>query len=255
VTSQDYDLFKGDINDITMISRNFNRLLRNTEGRRNPQAMGNRPRFQNPQINRGQRFEQNTQQDNSWQQTEQRAPQNFRGQNDNSRTLKCIECEGVGHVQAQCTNLMMTQQNKSLVTSWSEDDEDDRDKDFTSNYTAFGARFHQTDGSMSSYNPGSLVVSGYNPGSLVDDDVENGDSRMSYEDVYDKWLKAEACIESLRSENAALAQRENALSQSLVVLQQEKNALIVSLDKMTTRAEDSENAINRRLSSRHICFH
>jgi hypothetical protein len=221
------DLFEGDVSDTAMISRNFNRMTKNFEDRRNSQVTESRTRFQGTLNKRDQRGEQG----NNWVQDEQYDRQNIRGQNDSSRLAKCKECGGVGHLQSQCTNLKLQQLNKSLVTSWSEDDEEDGGKNFTSNHVAFGARFRETDGSSS----------GYNPGCRADD--ERG--RMSYEELHGKWIEACDCIKSLGTKNVRLTQSKTILRQSLGVLQQEKNALVARLEEMTARAEDSENAIRK----------
>jgi chromosome segregation ATPase len=139
----------------------------------------------------------------------------------------------------------MKQPNKSLVTSWSEDEEDDENKDLISNYVAFGARFSGTTESVGSYNSDGSMA-----GVVSKDECKSSykELQRAYDDMHLKFMNADTSNKRLRSENAVLIQQVEKLSHSLEVLKLEKVILTDNLDRMTARAEESEKAI-RRLNS------
>jgi hypothetical protein len=57
-----------------------------------------------------------------------------------SREVKCYECGGVGHIRADCGNLIKSKGRAFNVTQSDESDQEEKDEN-VANYVAFGVSY------------------------------------------------------------------------------------------------------------------
>jgi hypothetical protein len=61
-----------------------------------------------------------------------------------SREVKCYECGGVGHIHADCGNLIKSKGRAFNVTQSDESDQEEKDEN-VANYVAFGVSYDSQD--------------------------------------------------------------------------------------------------------------
>ena len=101
-----------------------------------------------------------------------------------NKKIQCRECEGFGHIQAECANTLK-KKNKSMNSTWSDGDSDYCIDD-ESNFIAFASRIDDTGGD------GSVGLSKNTAG------VTKGVSTLTYESSDDEDLTEEELIQAYR---------------------------------------------------------
>jgi len=92
--------------NLVMLGRQFNKILKQVN--RKPRPNGQNIRFNNDQQTGN---KENVRPDEK---------------NNQYKGVQCHECEGYGHIRTECATFLKKQKN-SLILSWSEDDESERD--------------------------------------------------------------------------------------------------------------------------------
>ena len=121
------------------------------------------------------------------------------------RGIQCRECDGYGHIQAECANTLKKKKNKAMKSTWSDDESSnasqDEDEEHNSNFVAFNVTTVLSDGSTTSKDA-SVAESVGTEISMKDvsaesesdtytdseeEDIDIEEVQKAYEKMYSKW--------------------------------------------------------------------
>ncbi|CAM8989878.1 unnamed protein product [Rhodiola kirilowii] len=110
--------------ELALLTNNFNKLLKKITRMGAGQNSMNQSKTQD--VGRG-----------DFQPRERQSDQKENGKSVRTKGIKCRECGGFGHIQAECANTLKKKNGKSLNVSWSEDEtEESTEDEETSNFVA-----------------------------------------------------------------------------------------------------------------------
>ncbi|XP_062106271.1 uncharacterized protein LOC133817703 [Humulus lupulus] len=132
--------------------------------------------------------------------------------------IQCRECEGFGHIQAECANTL--KKKKALVVTWSDSDEDkeennSNDSDGEKQMVAFMARSSKSKTSEEEESCGS--------------DEESPQKQAAYEQMFAQW--------------GYIAKKMKALDDLNKKIEAEKQALETHVQKLIKQLEEKESEI------------
>ena len=162
--------------------------------------------------------------------------------NAKNKGIQCRECEGFGHIQAECANTLK-KKNKSLNATWSDEDSDCSKEDET-NLVAFASR---SDGAVeecaasSPKNTAGVTEDVATPvyESSDDDDLTEDNLFEAYQLIHTKWIElTEICerktaqIQQSNIEKNNLEKKNSELESKLIESQGSVATLKAELEKM-----------------------
>ncbi|CAM8967800.1 unnamed protein product [Rhodiola kirilowii] len=110
--------------ELALLTKNFNKLLKKINRRGASQNSLNQSK--NLDARRV-----------DFQPRERQSDQKENGNSGRTKGIKCRECGGYGHIQAECANTLKKKNGKSLNISWSDDEtEESTEEEETSNFVA-----------------------------------------------------------------------------------------------------------------------
>ena len=146
-----------------------------------------------------------------------------------NKGIQCRECEGFGHIQAECANVIK-KKNQSLNATWSED----YSKEDEANFTAFASR---TD------NAGVEEAGG---SSGVASGVSGSGKTLVYESSDDEELTEEALIQSYKlmyKKWNEVTKAYERLTGQIVQSNIEKNNLQKTISDLEVKLKESETSV------------
>ena len=131
-----------------------------------------------------------------------------------SKGIQCRECEGFGHIQAECANTLK-KKNKSLNATWSDGDSDGSRED-DSDLVAFASRTDDAgpDGGAGSSKNSTGVTEGdptLTYESSDDEDLTEQALIEAYRLMHRKWIELTKCYEKISAQNQQLNNEKNNL--------------------------------------------
>ncbi|XP_062088723.1 uncharacterized protein LOC133795284 [Humulus lupulus] len=133
-------------------------------------------------------------------------------QDNKNRGIQCRECDGYGHIQAECANTQK-RKKKALVTTWS-DSEEEKDgscsefSDHEKNFIAFLAKEEEVENEA-----------GDNESSCSE--ADSLDQQTAYEQMYQQWLTMVQKVKLLEERNSSLNMTNSKLEAEIKHLTEE----------------------------------
>ncbi|CAM9000924.1 unnamed protein product [Rhodiola kirilowii] len=110
--------------ELALLTKNFNKLLKKINRKGAGQNSLNQSKYQETRRV-------------DFQPRERQSDQKENGNSGRTKGIQCRECGGFGHIQAECANTLKKKNSKSLNVSWSDDEtEDSTEEEETSNFVA-----------------------------------------------------------------------------------------------------------------------
>ncbi|PON99959.1 hypothetical protein TorRG33x02_043770, partial [Trema orientale] len=178
--------------------------------------------------------------------------------------IQCRECEGYGHVQAECANTLK-KKAKAMTSIWSDEEfegSQEEDDNHVSNHIAFGVSLVSDDVcslqksaghvATQSMQRSSVATSGTQKDHDTDSDSDESELneesiRASYENIYSQWIRVVDQNRSLEGRISALIQyKENSeiKVQKLETLLTEKEAKLKEVSVELERTQKSLKMLN-----------
>jgi hypothetical protein len=158
-----------------------------------------------------------------------------------SREVKCYECGGVGHIRADCGNLIKSKGMAFNVTQSDESDQEEKDEN-VANYVAFGVSYDsQDDISESKSLDGDYGI-------CDNESEEKGDMQEAYNHLYSEYSKVKKLnkehLHKLKEVNLEKDKLSSTLTESHVILdtlKSENHSLIAKVKSLENDLNDSRN--------------
>ena len=179
------------------------------------------------------------------------------------RGIQCRECDGYGHIQAECANTLKKKKNKAMKSTWSDDESSnasqDEDEEHNSNFVAFNVTTVLSDGSTTSKDA-SVAESVGTEISMKDvsaesefdtytnseeEDIDIEEVQKAYEKMYSKWTVVCKVNISLEEQVKSLNKEKGELQ--AIVTKYESEAAKNKRDLAGTRLELERTQRNLRL--------
>ena len=179
------------------------------------------------------------------------------------RGIQCRECDGYGHIQAECANTLKKKKNKAMKSTWSDDESSnasqDEDEEHNSNFVAFNVTTVLSDGSTTSKDA-SVAESVGTEISMKDvsaesesdtytdseeEDIDIEEVQKAYEKMYSKWTVVCKVNISLEEQVKSLNKEKGELQ--AIVTKHESEAAKNKRDLAGTRLELERTQRNLRL--------
>ncbi|CAM8922544.1 unnamed protein product [Rhodiola kirilowii] len=126
--------------ELALLTKNFNKLLKKINRRGAGQNSLNQSKAQEVRrVDFQPRERQSDQKERrvDFQPKERQSDQKENGKGGRTKGIKCRECGGYGHIQAECVNTLKKRNVKSLNVNWSDNEtEESSEEDETSNFVA-----------------------------------------------------------------------------------------------------------------------
>jgi hypothetical protein len=141
-----------------------------------------------------------------------------------SREVKCYECGGVGHIRADCGNLIKSKGRAFNVTQSDESDQEEKDEN-VANYVAFGVSYDsQDDVSESKSLDGDYGI-------CDNESEEEGDLQEAYNHLYSEYSKVKKLnkehLQKLKEVNLEKDKLSSTLTESHAILDTLKSEITV----------------------------
>ncbi|CAM8877475.1 unnamed protein product [Rhodiola kirilowii] len=126
-TGVDDESTDGVSEELELLTKNFNKLLKKINRRGAGQNSLNLSKFQD--VRRV-----------DFQPWEKQSDQKGNSKSGRTKGIKCRECGGFGHLQAECANTLKKKNSKSVIVSWSDTEtEESTEEEETSNFVALSS--------------------------------------------------------------------------------------------------------------------
>ncbi|CAM8973968.1 unnamed protein product [Rhodiola kirilowii] len=126
--------------EVALLTKNFNKMLKKINRRGAGQNSLNQSKAQEVRrVDFQPRERQSDQKERrvDFQPKERQSDQKENGKGGRTKGIKCRECGGYGHIQAECANTLKKRNGKSLNVSWSDNEtEESSEEEETSNFVA-----------------------------------------------------------------------------------------------------------------------
>lgn len=138
-----------------------------------------------------------------------------------NKGIQCRECEGYGHIQAECANTLK-KKSKALAVTWSDSDleEDCNEADNSDQEKDFIAFVASTKHSSDAEDEGGSSES----------DTEDLDQQTAYEQMYEQWLTMVKQLKGMQVKNGELEQEKRELNSKIDSLSKEVAQKQATLD-------------------------
>jgi hypothetical protein len=162
-----------------------------------------------------------------------------------SREVKCYECGGVGHIRADCGNLIKSKGRAFNVTQSDESDQEEKAEN-VANYVAFGVSYDsQDDASESKSLDGDYGI-------CDNESEEEGDLQEAYNHLYSEYSKVKKLnkehLQKLKEVNLEKDKLSSTLTEShaiLDTLKSENHSLIAKVKSLENDLNDSRNHLKK----------
>jgi hypothetical protein len=162
-----------------------------------------------------------------------------------SREVKCYECGSVGHIRADCGNLIKSKGRAFNVTQSDESDQEEKDEN-VANYVAFGVSYDsQDDVSESKSLNGDYGI-------CDNESEEEGDLQEAYNHLYSEYSKVKKLnkehLQKLKEVNLEKDKLSSTLTEShaiLDTLKSENHSLIAKVKSLENDLNDSRNHLKK----------
>ncbi|CAM8914236.1 unnamed protein product [Rhodiola kirilowii] len=222
-TEIDDDSTDGVSEELALLTKNFNKLLKKINRRGTVQNSLNQSK---PQDTRRVEF----------QPRERLSDQKESGKSGRTKGVKCRECGGYGHIQAECANTLKKKKNgKSLNVSWSDDEaEESTEEEETSNFVALTCMIDCTT------NP--VRTSSKDCAKKAEADMEENEAEESdEEEITDECIAEKYAL--LFSKWTELVDINKRLNTGVLLLKLEKQELESKVDILTQQKENLEKEV------------
>jgi hypothetical protein len=162
-----------------------------------------------------------------------------------SHEVKCYECGGVGHIRANCGNLIKSKGKAFNVTQSDESDQEEKAEN-VANYVAFGVSYDSQDDASES----NSLDSDY--GICDNESEEEGDLQDAYNHLFSEYSKVKKLnkehLQKLKEVNLEKDKLSSTLTDShaiLDTLKSENHSLIAKVKSLENDLNDSRNHLKK----------
>jgi hypothetical protein len=162
-----------------------------------------------------------------------------------SREVKCYECGGVGHIRADCGNLINSKGRAFNVTESDESDQEEKAENIA-NYVAFGVSYDSQDDASEF----KSLKSDY--GICDNESEDEGDLQEAYNHLYSEYNKVKKLnkehLQKLKEVNLEKDKLSSTLTEShaiLDTLKSENHSLIAKVKSLDNDLNDSRNHLKK----------
>ncbi|CAM8960832.1 unnamed protein product [Rhodiola kirilowii] len=229
-TGVDDETNDGVSEELTSLTKNFNKLLKKINRKGAGQNSVNQSR--NQDIRRV-----------DFQPRERQSDQKENCKSGRTKGIQCRECEGFGHIQAECANTLKKKNSKSLNVSWSDDETEESTKEEeTSNFIALSSMIDcDTDYART----GSKDRAKKKEAEVEENEAEESDEEESTDEciaekyalLFSKWTELVDINRRLNASVITLKLEKQELESKASILAHEKENLEKEVKELKQKAE------------------
>ncbi|CAM8904112.1 unnamed protein product [Rhodiola kirilowii] len=239
-TGVDDESTDGVSEELELLTKNFNKLLKKINRRGAGQNSLNLSKFQ--EVRRV-----------NFQPWEKQSDQKENSKSRRTKGIKCRECGGFGHLQAECANTLKKKNSKSVTVSWSDTEtEESTEEEETSNFVALTSMI---DYATTCANTGSKDCAKKEEAEVEENEAEESDEEEitdeciaeKYALLFSKWTEVVDINMRLNVGVITLKLEKRELESKASILAQEKENLEREVKELKQKAEGDKQESKKLL--------